>query len=223
MKRFALVSVALLGLQAAGCDKQEIDNIPFENFDLSSTDDLASTVAPLPPFLGAQIDRMGRPAVNTALTNPFDLTKMGKTTDQVKNEYNVALPQAWIPYGPQPYIATNLAVWDALDGTCGNQGQALSLYSAPASSTSYNKLATILADDRLIVNTALGRCTAFLAVEQNSNMDCGGRTPLMDVIDTLYTFLSGSTAAVTDGVAADPDGMPTPPSLSVFPFLKDPT
>lgn len=216
MKRLALLTVALLGLQAVGCDKQQIDNVPFENYDLSSTDDLAVTVAPLPPFLGTQIDRMGRPAVNTALTNPFGLTP-GKTTDQVKNEYNVATAQSWIQYGPQPYISTNLAVFDSLDGTCGNQGGPL--YTTPASTTSYNKLGAILADDRLAVNTGLGRCVAFLAVEQGNTADCGGRTPTMDVIDALYTFLSGGTMGVGDGVTMDSDGTP---STSVFPFLRLP-
>lgn len=217
MKRLALLTVALLGLQAVGCDKQEIDNVTFENYDLSSTDDLAVVVAPLPPFLGAQIDRMGRPTVNTALTNPFGLTA-GKTTDQVKNEYNVANQQGWIQYGPQPYISTNLAVFDALDGTCGNQGGPL--YTTPASTTSYNKLGAVLADDRLTVNTALGRCVAFLAVEQNNNADCGGRSPTVDVIDPLYTFLSGSATNISDNVAMDSDGTP---SSSVFPFLRPPT
>lgn len=217
MKRSALLFVALLGLQAVGCDKQQIDNVTFENYDLSSTDDMAVTVAPLPPFLGAQIDRMGRPAVNTALTNPFGLTP-GKTTDQVKNEYNVANQQGWIQYGPQPYISTNLAIFDALDGNCQNQGGPL--YTTPASPTSYNRLGAILADDRLTVNTALGRCVAFLAVEQSNTTDCGGRSPTYDVIDSLYTFLSGSTAGVPDGVAMDPDGTP---STSVFPFLRPPS
>jgi hypothetical protein len=220
MKRFALVTVALLGLQAAGCDNQTIDNVVFENFDLSSTSDMAASVAPLPPLVGTQIDRMGRPAVNTALTNPFALTP-GKTTDQVKNEYNAATQQNWPSYGPQPYISINLAVFDALDGTCGNQGG--SLYTTPASATSYNRLASILADDRINLMSTIGRCTTFLAVELGTTNDCGGRTPLMDVIDSLYTFLSGSTVAVVDGVAADPDGVPTPPSVSTFPFLLPPT
>lgn len=226
MKRFALLTVALLGLQAAACDKQEIDNIPFEVFDLSSNSDMATFVVPGVPFIGTQIDRMGRPAVNAALTHPFGLPKQTKTSDQVKNDYNAATQQAWDTFRPQPYIASSLAVYDALDGTCGNpggtMGTALGLYTAPASATSYDKLAKILADDRLNLNTSLGRCTSFLAVELASTTDCGGRTPVMDVIDSLYTFLSGSTTVVTDGVVSDPDGVPSPPSVSSFPFLLAP-
>src|SRR5205823_5971237 len=51
---------------------------------------------PAAPVPGALIDRMGRAAVNTAVTNPFDLVA-GSTVDTTKNAYNSNKdPSTWV-------------------------------------------------------------------------------------------------------------------------------
>jgi hypothetical protein len=127
---------------------------------------------------------MGRPGVNTALTDPFNIVT-GMTEDQVKDAYNAeADPTKWSTEF-KAYIKTNLAILDALDTTsaatgCGNQ----LLYNKPAG-TGYDSLAGVLVDDRLYLNTKVPTsgslsCTQYLAVEANAvgsvNSDCGGRT-----------------------------------------------
>jgi hypothetical protein len=188
---------------------------------------------PAPPMLGQQIDRLGRPGVNTALTDPFDIVA-GKSKDQVKDDYNAeANPAMWSPKF-KGYIVTNLAILDALDSRgggspfegCGNQ-----LAAGPATdgggATRYDALAGVLADDRLYLNTQVSdagtlTCGQYLAVEANAtnivpNNDCGGRTLKYDVIDTTYSVLAaGALMGVSDGVG--PDGKPT----ATFPFLAAP-
>ncbi|HUS27921.1 MAG TPA: hypothetical protein VMZ53_05415 [Kofleriaceae bacterium] len=73
---------------------------------------------PAAPALGTQIDRMGRPAINTLLNHGFD---PGTGAGPAKNAYNAdTMPSTW----PATYLAEfkkNLGVLDALDtGFCGN-------------------------------------------------------------------------------------------------------
>src|SRR6185369_16750954 len=75
--------------------------------------DMAASSNPTPPTLGAQIDRMGRPAINTALTNPFDIVA-GMTVDQVKDAYNAEGAEAMWASKFAKNIATNLAILDGL-------------------------------------------------------------------------------------------------------------
>jgi hypothetical protein len=115
-------------------------------------------------------------------------------------------------------IASNLAIYDALDTVCGNQ-----LLAGPQPVEGrYDALAGVLADDQLFVNTDSGTCQAYLAVESdflgNANDDCGGRTPLEDTIDVSYSVLSGASG-VTDGIPEDADGNA---STSEFPFYDEP-
>lgn len=171
---------------------------------------------PLPPVLGVQIDRLGRPGINTALTAPFDLNSATKGT--VLDGYNAAsTPAQWVSMF-QTRIASNLAILDSLDTVCGNQ----LLAGAAPSAGRYNTLASVLSDDQLYVNSSSGTCNTYLAVEANAvgiaNTDCGGRTPLVDVIDRTYSVLAiGALNGVTDGVASDADGGH---STSAFPFLR---
>jgi len=174
---------------------------------------------PPAPALGTTItDRMGRAAVNTALTNPFD-TVSGSSVNAVKDAYNsVSDPTLWSAMF-QGYIKSNLAILDGLDGVCGNQ------FIADASSTRYATLASVLVDDQLYLNTASGSCTTYLGVEANAvnvipNTDCGGRTPLENTIDETYSLLAvGAPSGVTNGILSDADSMP---SLTAFPFLGPP-
>jgi hypothetical protein len=197
--------------------------------------DMAMNIIPTPPTLGFALDRMGRPAINTALNNPFN-----PNTDQqgiAKDDYNGEADQAaWaqLMIEGKPVtkeFAGNLAVIDALDGVCGNQLLAAGDASGDAGLAEYAALPQVLADDELYVDTSVGDCTAgtlpnYLAVEARSLglplTACGGRTPLDDVMDVTYTLLaSGGTTKVSDGIDADADPA-APASLTDFPFLNPP-
>jgi hypothetical protein len=171
---------------------------------------------PAPPALGAQIDRMGRAGVNTALTAPFE--QNATTKGQVQDQYNAAAQPQWASFTPR--IAANLAILDSLDTVCGNQ-----LLAGPSASAGrYDTLATVLADDQIYVNTGSGTCQLYLAVEANAvgitNNDCGGRTPLYNTIDETYSLLAaGALSGVTNGITSDADAQA---SLTSFPFFAPP-
>lgn len=196
MRSTQLSAILLLAAVLAGCNE--------------------SLVAP--PPLGPQIDRMGRAGVNTALTAPFDLNSSTKGATQ--DAYNAASnPAQWgSQFGAR--IAANLAIIDSLDGVCGNQ-----LLAGPAPTPGrYATLASVLADDQIYVNTGSGTCDVYLAVEANAvgiaNSDCGGRTPIVDVIDRTYSVLAiGALAGVSDNVSRDADATH---STRTFPFLAQP-
>jgi hypothetical protein len=171
---------------------------------------------PAAPTLGAQIDRLGRPAVNTVLDHGFD--SMASRAHAAKDAYNqdgaVGTWQAMY----RVEFAGNLAILDALDkgltctagtctasataGGCGNQV----LYDAvgggsAASPASYIGLAAALADDQLYLDTRKTVANIptsnqnYLAVELDAfemipNQTCGGRAPDNDVIDTSYSALA---------------------------------
>jgi hypothetical protein len=184
---------------------------------LSACADPNQDMAPAPPALGSQIDRMGRAGVNTAVTDPFNLNSTSKGANQ--DGYNAsAVPAQWSQYASR--FASNLAILDSLDTVCGNQ-----LLAGPAPVAGrYNTLASVLADDQLYVNSNSGTCNVYLAVEANAigiaNNDCGGRTPLVDTIDRTYSVLAaGALSGVTDGVDRDADGAH---SSASFPFLLPP-
>ncbi len=179
-------------------------------------DDGGGNSNPPPPAIGAQIDRMGRSAVNTALIGPFlEQSERGAMQDAYNAENT---PAMFADFSGE--IASNLAIYDALDGECGNQ----LLAGATAEAGRYDGLAGVLANDQLFVNAASGTCTTYLAVEANAlgltNTDCGGRTPLYDTIDITYSALAtGGFSGVTDGIPKDADGTA---SASAFPFYDDP-
>jgi len=190
---------------------------------------------PAAPSVGPQLDRLGRPAINTALNHAFDLN--ATATGSAKDAYNMdASPGTWqTTWAPE--FARNLAIIDALDSTinatgCGNQvlynGQPGGGGSATA--TSYGTLAGILANDELYLDTSKGMCAFYLAVEfgvatGGGNSTCGGRSPTYDVIDFSYSALAAGlsgfnlttfTPLVGDGVTAHTDISTT------FPFLGTP-
>lgn len=181
------------------------------------------------PMLGMLIDRMGRPAVNTALTNPFDLYRPGggttpiEASDVTKNRFNRdGNPAGWIAnWGGTPAgsansaINTHLAILDGLDGgTCGNQ---LAFNAA----TKYATLTGVLTADVLQLDSTRTACNQYLGVELNAlgvaNANCGGRTLSMDTIDTTYSALAiGATTGVNDGIAQ------TTAPAATFPFFTAP-
>ncbi|MEP6863853.1 MAG: hypothetical protein ABJE66_24715 [Deltaproteobacteria bacterium] len=172
---------------------------------------------PAAPALGAQIDRMARPAINTALNHGFDKTAAAGTA---KDAYNAdGSPGGWTMYVPE--FAKNLAILDSLDtgltcvnGTCtvnaaatpgdgcGNQVEYNGTLTGGGTPTamSYFGLAGVLSDDELYLDTNkgvsdLGNGQNYLAVEFNvlssvNNASCGGRAPTNDVIDTSYAALA---------------------------------
>lgn len=167
------------------------------------------------PTPGAQVDRMGRPAISTALIAAFqpDATMRGAA----KDGYNAnAVSTSW----PTMYaneIAANLPIYDILDQTCGNQ----TAYAATAAAgMRFMPLATLLADDMLVLN-ASGTCDdgGYLAVEAGVAGNCGGRTPNADVIDRSFSVLAaGVLSGVSDGVAQSGPM----PDVATFPFLAAP-
>ena len=167
-----------------------------------------------PAILGTQVDRMGRPAINTALNHVFDTNASAKGT--AKDTYNADKNiGGWATaYGPE--FAKNLAIFDSLDGTCGNQ--------LGFANGSYAGLAGLTADDRLYVNTAGAQCTTYLAVEANAlniipNSDCGGRKLAYDVIDVTYSAVSvGAVSGVTDGIGP----VANKTNGTTFPYLAAP-
>lgn len=182
--------------------------------DDGTSDTADESDAPAALVLGPMIDRVGRPGVAEALLEPFGDATLHHMI--VSSGYSLDDPERW-PAALSAPIARSLAVYDALDGVCGNQ-----LLAAGDGPDRYDALANLLADDRLWIDTRVGTCRRYLAVEAEAAGlaaadDCGGRTPEMDVIDTTYSFLAtGMPDGVTDGIAADPDGAPS----TDFPFVR---
>jgi hypothetical protein len=154
-----------------------------------------------PPKLGAQIDRMGQPAVTQLLIDPLNRTG---ERDRLQNEYNAASdPNRWL--FPDPNVITNTAirdrlreamgVFDGLDGICNNS----LLRSNSQELIRYNNLAIVLTYDALFLDSEKGACAgpySYLAVFRGAfgfpaeaADDCGGRPPTVDVVDAVYTAL----------------------------------
>jgi len=114
-----LFAVAALTLIACGDNAKTQSDAPPGGSDGSGS----NTTPPAPPALGAQIDRLGRPAVNTALNHVFDGSAGVPSGSALaaKDEYNQnGAMGTWM----SSYVvefARNLAILDALDtGVCGN-------------------------------------------------------------------------------------------------------
>ena len=137
------------------------------------------------PRIGKQLDRVGRPLVTAALVSDHAA-------------YDAATPDQWSSFTAE--IAQSVALFDSLDGICGN------LVLAGTGTATYTQLAGVLADDRLWVNTDETTCGDYLAVEAGRSGNCGGRIVGDDVIDQLYSQLSSNgTAKLGDGVDTDDD------------------
>lgn len=196
------------------------------------------------PALGAQIDRMGRPAISTALNAAFFEQSSNKPA--MKDAYNQASdPSTWATTPLRGSLtiaqefARNLAVYDVLDkglvmnGGCGNQALFNGGGGGAPMASSYAALAGVLADDQLYIDTSKTTCNNYLSLEVEvatggvfAHTQCGGRTPTHDVIDVSYSVLAAGTAGfeipsfnprIGDGVAAH-----TNVSDTEFPFLGAP-
>jgi hypothetical protein len=185
---------------------------------------------PPPPTLGMQLDRMGRAAINTVGSKTFDKNNR----DAAENAYNHdSTPSMWKANHAKD-IAASLAILDALDAPdpngCGNQvAVGLSNNMMKQAAGAYDFLAGVLADDRLRLFTGGdGKCGLYLAVEANAlgvtNQNCGGRTPIDDVVDESYSLLSGAFDFTKQNPFLFGDGVPVDPALSTsfaagFPFF----
>jgi len=156
-----------------------------------------------------QIDREGRPLTGNALLGLF---ASEEAAFAVKEEYNAATPASAARFVPE--IEKGVAIYDSFDGHCGN------------SLLGYRAMATLLADDRLWVNSASGVCTQLMAVELASvagrkelKNDCGGRTPNYDSVNVYRSLLvDGTYNSIDDGVHQDDHVH----STTEFPFLAVP-
>jgi hypothetical protein len=191
---------------------------------------------PAAPALGAQIDRLGRPAINTALNHTFDVN--ASTKGAAKNAYNADQAVGTWPTTNAAQFAKNLAFLDALDdglgsnGGCGNQALYNGLPGGGGNATagSYLMLAGILADDQLYLDTTKSTCTHYLAVEFGivtgaTTTTCGGRAPSYDVIDVSLSMLAMGLGGFDASLnPLFPDGVPAHTDITdgTFPFLGAP-
>ena len=225
----ALVAVGVMSAAGYGCGDDDTatatkDSGPTVNPEAGPTPEAGGNetgpMNPAPPALGAQIDRLGRPAINTALNHTFDPN--AATKGAAKDAYNQDTAQAGWAATYAPQTGANLAILDGLDGVCGNQLLAQDAgVASPTNLQVYGPFAGVAADDRVWLNTAGATCTTYLAVEANAtklipNTDCGGRGLAYDVINVTYSVAAvGAPAGVSDGI----DAVPGKTGGTTFPFL----
>jgi len=226
MKNAILILIASTALLMAGCDNGDMSTDDTQIGTEKETDNVDNTeemsAQPQgknnPPVLGFQIDRTGRPAINTALNQTFSADEDFKGAE--KDAYNAAGEEEWASFAPS--FAGSLAILDSLDTVCGNQ----LLADDSNEMGRYNTLATILADDRLYVHSDRGECGTYLGLEaeivgavEAGMGGCGGRTLDDDVIERSYSLLAaGILAGIDDGVTGD-----DVEHLDGFPFVGEPT
>lgn len=170
------------------------------------------------PSLGNQIDRVGRPAISTALIETFNGDEEAKNA--AKDGYNAASPTTSGDFAET--VKASLAILDSLDGTCGMGSQLLVGDGADR----YAALTDVLLDDQLYVNSTSGTCGVYLGAEgefvgalEAGDGGCGGRTPLDDVILRSYSVLAAGTLTGIDDTITE-DGADHDPNT--FPFLAEP-
>jgi hypothetical protein len=203
------------------------------------------------PELGTQLERMGRPAINTATIDTFlfltdggavspSTTVVREESEDIYNSLDSFTTEA------AAFITTQtlqLTVLDSLDGNCGNQP--LFGFNNPACDPldpdasplleCYGTLATVLNGDALWVKTEYESCGIYLGVEADTaaalgsdqlpaNEDCGGRRPIDDVILNTYSVVSGAVDPGDPDLFLFDDGIEPPDGLhpAAFPYFAAP-
>jgi hypothetical protein len=164
-----------------------------------------------------QLDRAARPLTGNALLGTLASPEV---SNQLKEDYNASTPSTSQKFVGE--IEKWLGLYDGFDGQCGNQ----LLADSHTGSSRYLRLATLLADDRLWVNSASTVCTQLMAVElanltgrKSLKNDCGGRTPNYNAVNVYRSLLvDGTNVSVDDGVEHDDHEH----SATAFPFLAAP-
>lgn len=176
---------------------------------------------PTPPALGNQMDRMGRPAINTALNKVLTTDAAAKQAGKDAYNHDPTSSNWATQYGAE--FASNLAVFDGLDNACGNQ----LLYTATDSGSPYGTLAGALSSDWIIVDTTKTACS-YLGVEAPilglGTGNCGGRALTDDVIDLSYSGLAAGVSGFPGGAPAVGDDVDANDSAftDTFPYLAVP-
>jgi hypothetical protein len=120
MKTIKLLALTVIALAACGDNKSRPDAAMRRD---GPPADAYCSNCPAPPAIGTtQIDRMGRPAINTALNYAFtDMTPTTATGNTKKDAYNADKDKATWRTTYVGEIALNLGILDVLDGgVCGN-------------------------------------------------------------------------------------------------------
>jgi hypothetical protein len=165
-----------------------------------------------------QVDRAARPLTGNALLGTLSSEAV---SNALKEQYNATTPAEGSRFIGE--IEKGLALYDGFDGACGNQ---LLADSRAASVDRYRAMATLLADDRIWMNSKSTVCTQLFAVELASRAgrsewggDCGGRSPNYDAANVYRSVLAdGTSTSINDGLHADERTH----SATVFPFLAAP-
>jgi hypothetical protein len=109
-----LLALGTVFLAACG-DNKEVPDAGHKD----AAADANCSNCPAAPALGTQIDRMGRPAINTALNHGFDANMT--TAQAAKTAYNIDGNSAGWQAAYVPAFMQSLAIVDAIDmGFCGN-------------------------------------------------------------------------------------------------------
>jgi hypothetical protein len=157
----------------------------------ANADPIGNGICGLPQ---GQIDRMGRPAINTALI-----------PSARKDEFNQAGPG-----DGAGFVADVVASLTAIDGLDGDNTTGLLADNREG-------LANLLLADFLTVDISQDNCDGgYLALELGVAANCGGRTLEQDVIDVTLQALVGNPG-VTDAVDAT-----EAPFSNDFPYLAAP-
>lgn len=175
---------------------------------------------PMPPALGAQLDRMGRPGVGEFLIGTFG--DAGAADRQAA--YRQAMdPKTWLTttLATNVTIASelkaNLGPFDAIDtgmvintNTLPGCTDALD-YVNPATATSYDRLISLLGDDELYLDTAKATCTTYLSLELEltssgsfAHTTCGGRMLGHNAFDILLSLLAAGLSGLDVGAGLAP-------------------
>jgi len=204
MKTINLLALTSLALVGCGDNKTRPDAASRRD---SAPPDAYCSNCPAAPTIGTtQIDRMGRPAINTALNKAFnDTTPTSTAGDAAKDAYNANSDRSTWQTMFAAEFASNLAILDVLDGgICGNGlcetgetnvtcaadctttpqvGDGIGCGNQVAINTAgttqamrYGTLAGLLADDRLFVDTSRTTCGLYLAVEFGAVTTSGNTT-----------------------------------------------